>query len=77
MVAAEPANRIDDLIHLSQWYPIHLPVQFLEIRLYLLVIIGIVLVEAFIEQPQDRIRMYLLLWSQFLMPSGINCPTPI
>lgn len=62
MITAQLADWIDDLIHLSQRHPIHLPVQFFEIRLYLLVIIGIVLVEAFIEQPQDRIRIPIIGW---------------
>lgn len=48
MVTAQHTDRIEDLIHLPEWHAIHLTVQFFEVRLYLLVIVGIVFVEAFI-----------------------------
>ena len=48
MIPAEFADRVDDLIHLPQGHSVHLPVEFIEVRLYLLVIVGIVFVEAFI-----------------------------
>lgn len=48
MVTAQHTDRIDDLIHLPQGHSVHLPVEFIEVRLYLLVIVGIVFVEAFI-----------------------------
>ena len=48
MIPAEFANRVYDFIHLPQRHPIHSTVQFFEVRLYLLIIVGIVFVEAFI-----------------------------
>lgn len=48
MVPAELANWIDYSVHLPEWHAIHLTVQFFEVRLYLLVVVGIVFVEAFI-----------------------------
>lgn len=50
MIPAESANRIDYSVHLPEWHPIHLPVQLFKIRLYLLIVIGVVFIEAFIEQ---------------------------
>ena len=49
MVTAQLADRIDDLIHLPQGHSVHLLVKLIEIRLYLLIIVGIVLVVAFVE----------------------------
>jgi len=49
MIPAELANRIDDSVHLPEGHPVYLPVQFFEIRLYLLTVIGVVFVEAFIQ----------------------------
>ena len=40
MVTAQLTERIEDLIHLPEWHAIHLTVQFFEVRLYLLVIVG-------------------------------------
>ena len=54
MIPAEPANRIDDLIHLPQRHAIHLLVELVEICTDLLIVVGIVFIVALVEQGQDR-----------------------
>ena len=81
MIPAESANRIDYSVYLPEWHPIHLPVQLFKIRLYLLVVVGIILIETFIQNSQDRIRITIIggiignLLFQFLN-IGIHCIVP-
>lgn len=39
MIPAKCTNQIDNLIHLPEWHAAHQLVEFVEVRLYLLVII--------------------------------------
>ena len=57
MISAQFADRVDDLIHLPQGYPVHLLVEFVEVSFNLLVVIGIVFVVAFIEHSQNRLSI--------------------
>ena len=81
MIAAESANRIDDLIHLPQRHAIHLLVELMEVRSYLLIVVGIVFVVALVEHGQDRFAVSEAGWIRFDMrlqalKLGIHGNTP-
>ena len=57
MIPAELADRVSNAIHLPERHSIHLLVELVEVRLYLLVIVGIVLVVALVEHSQDGLSI--------------------
>ena len=65
MIPAELTDRIDDVIHLPQGHPVHLLVKLIEVCLYLLIIIWIVLVVAFVEHSQNRLPIAKVRWMGF------------
>ena len=67
MIPAEFAHRVDDLVHLSQGHPVHLLVELMEVRSYLLIVVGIVFVVALVEHGQDRFAVSEVRWICFDM----------
>ena len=67
MIAAESANRVDDLIHFPQRHAIHLLVELMEVRSYPLIVVGIVFVVALVEHGQDRFAVPKVGWISFDM----------
>ena len=57
IIPAEPAHRVDDFIHLPKLHAIHQAVEFVEVILYLLVIVWITFVVAFVEHGQHRLAI--------------------
>ena len=57
MIMAEFTDWIDNLIHLPQGHSVHLLVELVEVRLYLLIVIGIIFVIAFVEHGQDGLSI--------------------
>lgn len=60
MIPTQFAYRIDDLIHLPQGHSVHLPVQLIEICLYLLVVVRIVFVMVFVKHGQVRFPISII-----------------
>ena len=54
MVTAQPANRVDDLIHLPQLHSVHLPIQFVEVFPDRSIIHLVGISVGFVEQCQYR-----------------------
>ena len=48
MIPAEFANRVDDLIQLTERHSVHLLVELIEILADLFIVVGVVFVEAFV-----------------------------
>ena len=66
MIPAELTDRIDDVIHLPQGHSVHLLVELIEVRLYLLVVIGIVFRQLL---SRGKITFYSLIFMEWAM----NC----
>ena len=65
MIPAEFTDRVNDLIHLPERHPIHLPVELVEVRTDLFVVIGIVFVVALVEHGEDRLAIAAVGWIGF------------
>lgn len=53
---------VDNLIHLPQRHTVHLLVELIEILADLFIVVGVVFVEAFVQQTQDGIRISIIRW---------------
>ena len=62
MISTEFTDWVDNLIHLPQGHTVHLLIKFIEVRFNLLVVIGIVLVVAFIEHGECRLTVAIVGW---------------
>jgi hypothetical protein len=68
VIPAEFTDWIYDVVHLPERQPIHLFIEFGEVRADLLVIIGIVFVVAFIEHRQNGVAIPKVRWMLCNMP---------
>jgi len=71
MIPAEFTDRVDDLVHLSQGHPIHLLVEYVEVGFYLLVVVGIIFIVAFVEHGQNGLPIAVVWWMGFDI--GFQC----
>ena len=62
VIPAELAYWVDDPIHLPQLHAVHQAIELIEIHLYLLVIVWIAFVVAFIEHSQNRLPIPIIGW---------------
>ena len=62
MIPAELTHRVDDPIHLPQFHAVHQAVELIEILFYLLVIIWIAFIMAFVEHGQHRLSITIVGW---------------
>ena len=62
MIPAEPAYRVDDPIHLPQLHAVHQAIEFIEVLIYLLVIIWIAFIMAFVKYGQHRLTIPIIGW---------------
>ena len=53
MIPAEFTNWVDDLIHLPQGHSVHLLVELVEVRFYLLVVVWAVFIMALIAEASE------------------------
>ena len=66
MIPAEFADRVDDVVHLSQRHSVHPQVELIEVRTDLLVVIGIVFRQLL---SRGKITFYSLIFMEWAM----NC----
>ena len=62
MISAELADWVEDLIHLPQGHSVHLSIEFIEVCFDLFVVVGVILVVAFVEHGQHGIAISVAGW---------------
>lgn len=60
VISTEPTYWVDNPIHIPPFHDVHQAVEFVEVRLYLFVIVRIAIVVTFVERGQNRIPSPLL-----------------
>lgn len=65
MLPAEFTDWVNDLIYFPERHAIHLPVEFVEVRTDLFVVIEIVFIVALVEHGEDRLAIAVVWWIGF------------